>query len=168
MIEIIVACGKQGEIGKDGKLLWSLKDDLKYFKEVTDGHTVVMGYETYKSIGKPLPNRRNIVISKKHKDELKEGSGVTCISENAVNQILKINNMFPSEKIFIIGGQSIYNMFADVASKLHITIVNAVFKDADRHFPVYRLKHADIKAVLKKEKDENNEYDFTTYLIERK
>ena len=87
---------------------------------------------------------------------------------NAVNQILKINNRFPSEKIFIIGGQSIYNMFADVASKLHITIVDAVFKDADRHFPIYSLKYADINTVLKKEKDDNNEYDFITYLIERK
>lgn len=166
MIEMIVACGKNGEIGKQGKLMWTLKEDLKYFKKVTEGNTVVMGYDTYKSIGKPLPNRENIVVSRKHVKELEE-KNIICIDKDPLMHILDMENENPNKKIIIIGGESIYNLFINVAERLHITIVNSDFPDADKHFPLEKIENKVHKELFKKEKDNENEYDFTTYIVDK-
>lgn len=129
MISIIGAVGKNNEIGKDNKLLWNLPADLKHFKEITTGHPVIMGQKTFQSIGKPLPNRRNIVLTLDNN-----------YKENDIeifHSIEELENNLKNEKdeIFIIGGGTIYNLFIDKADKLYITHVDASFPDADTFFP---------------------------------
>jgi dihydrofolate reductase len=129
MISIIGAIGKNNEIGKGNKLLWNLPTDLKHFKEITTGHPVVMGQKTFQSIGKPLPNRRNIVLTL---DNNFKENGIEVF-----HSIEELENNFKNEKdeVFIIGGGTIYNLFIDKVDKLYITHVDASFPDADTFFP---------------------------------
>ena len=127
-ISIIVAVGKNLEIGKDNQLLWHISEDLKYFKKVTSGKTIVMGNNTWQSLPfKPLPKRQNIVLSRQ-KDLQIEGAVV--VSE--INQLSQFLN--PEEEAFVIGGAMIYKQFMEIADKIYITRVNQNF-DADTFFP---------------------------------
>ena len=128
-ISIIGAIGKNNEIGKDNKLLWHLPSDLKHFKEITTGHIVVMGQKTFQSIGKPLPFRRNIVLSL---DNNFKAEGVEVFHSK---KELEDNLKDEDGEIFIIGGGTIYNLFIDKADKSYITHIDASFKDADTFFP---------------------------------
>ena len=101
MITIIAAIGKNNELGKDNQLLWHLPADLKHFKNLTSGHPIIMGRKTYESIGKPLPNRTNIVVSRKE-DWFEEGILIVPSLKDAIKHAKKIN-----ENIFIIGGGEI-------------------------------------------------------------
>ena len=103
MMTIIVAMGKNRAIGKDNQLLWHLPNDLKHFKELTLGHPIIMGRKTYESIGKPLPNRTNIVVSRK-KDWFEEGILIVGTLKEALKFAKKID-----ENFFIIGGGNIYD-----------------------------------------------------------
>ncbi len=124
MINIIVACDKNNVIGNKGKIPWHLKCDFANFKKITSGHTVVMGRKTFESIGKPLPNRKNIVLTK---DRDWKADGVTVLYDPNVVLNLK-------EDIFILGGEKIYSWFSTVASKYYITRVNAN-TEGDAFFP---------------------------------
>ena len=97
MITIVVAMGKNREIGVDNQLLWHLPKDLKHFKELTSGHPIIMGRKTYESIGKPLPNRTNIVISRKN-DWFEEGILIVGSIKEALKFAKKID-----ENVFVIG-----------------------------------------------------------------
>ena len=101
MITIIVAMGKNREIGADNQLLWHLPKDLKHFKELTSGHPIIMGRKTYESIGKPLPNRTNIVISRKN-DWFEEGILIVGSIKEALKFAKKID-----ENVFINGSDNI-------------------------------------------------------------
>jgi len=117
MIYGIVAMAKNGVIGVDGKIPWHIKEDMAFFKKVTSSHTVVMGGNTYRSIGKPLPNRRNIVISNTIKDdriEIWNNSFIDFV--NAVNYL--------SSDVFIIGGAKIYDLYFDVIQGWYTTIID--------------------------------------------
>ena len=149
MITLIAAIGLNCELGKDNKLLWNLKDDLQYFKNVTTNHTVVMGFNTYKSFGKPLANRKNIVLTRNHKDDLPDN--VTVL--DSIAEVLKIE-----EDIYIIGGSQIYRQMLPFADKILLTIVDAHFPEADTFFPRLPDGWKCVSKVLK-EKDERNEYD---------
>lgn len=124
MVTMIAAMGLNREIGKDNKLLWNLPQDLKRFKELTTGKTVVMGRKTYESIGRPLPNRRNIVLSK-DKDLLIPG----CEVFDSVLEVLGLGD------ITVIGGEEIYKLFLPFTRKLELTVVLDTFSDADTFFP---------------------------------
>lgn len=153
MISIIVAYDKNMAIGKDNQLCWRQSDDLKRFKELTTGKTVVMGRKTFESIGKPLPNRRNIVITRQ--DIKIEGVEV-------VNSIEEIKNI--DGDIFIIGGGEIYKISLILADVILATEINCEI-DADTWFP-------EIESTWKKQSSENysadekNEFDynFVTYI----
>ena len=108
MFSIIVAIGKNREIGKGNKLLWHIPEDLKNFKEITTGKTVIMGRKTFESIGRPLPNRKNIVLSKNGDKESFEQKGIK-LYQNLENLIADYKNY--EEEIFIIGGEQIYREF---------------------------------------------------------
>ena len=112
MITIIAAIGKNNELGKDNQLLWHLPADLKHFKNLTSGHPIIMGRKTYESIGKPLPNRTNIVVSRKD-DRFEEGILIVPSLKDAIKHAKKIN-----ENIFIIGGGEIYRNTIDMADRL--------------------------------------------------
>ena len=123
MVTLIAACAKNRAIGKDNKLLWHLPSDLKRFKRLTTGKTVVMGRKTYESIGKPLPNRKNIILTN-NKDLVIEGCEV-------INSISELNLM---EDIVIIGGEQIYNLFIDYADVIELTLIDKEF-EGDAFFP---------------------------------
>jgi dihydrofolate reductase len=122
MITIVVAMGKNREIGADNQLLWHLPKDLKHFKELTSGHPIIMGRKTYESIGKPLPNRTNIVISRKN-DWFEEGILIVGSIKEAMKFAKKID-----ENVFIIGGGTIYEQTIDLADQLEVTLVDATLK----------------------------------------
>lgn len=123
MINIIVAYDKNLAIGKDNTLVWRQSADLKRFKELTSGHTVVMGRKTYESIGKPLPNRRNIVITRQD---------IKIDGVEIVNSIEDIRNI--KEDVFIIGGGEIYKSCLILADRIFATEIDCEI-EADTWFP---------------------------------
>lgn len=157
---IVVAMGSNNEIGKENQLLWHLPKDLKHFKDLTSGHPIVMGRKTYESIGKPLPNRTNIVVSRK-KDWFEEGILIVGSLKEALKFAKKID-----ENFYVLGGGNIYEQTIDLADRLEVTEVKATL-DADTFFPKINPK------VWKKvneechEKDEKNSYDFCFQTFER-
>ena len=147
MINIIVAASLNNVIGKDNKLLWRQSADLKRFKELTTGKTVVMGRKTFDSIGKPLPNRRNIVITR----QSIQIPG--CEMVNSLEEALKLDN-----EIFIIGGGEIYQKSIILADKIFLTLIETEI-EGDTHFPVL----GDEWKIESKEvflKDEKNQFDY--------
>jgi dihydrofolate reductase len=119
MISMIVAMDKNRTIGINNRLPWRLPADLAYFKRVTLGHTVIMGRKTYESIGKPLPGRTNIVLTR-DKDYVAEG----CTVCHSVDKVLKIKH---NGDVFVIGGANIYNEFFNYADKLYVTLIDEEF-----------------------------------------
>lgn len=147
MINIIVAASLNNVIGKDNKLLWRQSADLKRFKELTTGKTVVMGRKTYDSIGKPLPNRRNIVITR----QSIQIPG--CEMVNSLEDAIKLDN-----EIFIIGGGEIYQKSIILADKIFFTLIQTEV-EGDTYFPVL----GDEWKIESKEdflKDEKNQFDY--------
>jgi dihydrofolate reductase len=130
MIIGIVAISKNFAIGKDGKLPWHYGADLKFFKETTTGNAVVMGANTWRSIGKPLPNRLNIVLSRSGNVDTPP-SVMKLSSKAEVVELAKYLN----RDVFIIGGAAIYNDFADVIQQWIVTFVPADIADADTFLP---------------------------------
>jgi dihydrofolate reductase len=161
MITIVVAMGLNNGIGANNQLLWHLPKDLKHFKEITTGHPIIMGRKTYESIGKPLPNRTNIVVSTK-KDWFEEGILIVGSLKEAIKFAKKMD-----EEIFIIGGGNIYEQAIDLAEKLEVTQVNAELK-ADVFFPKINPKIWNKTNEISHEKDEKNEYYFSFQTYERK
>ena len=158
-LSIIVAIGKNNEIGKDNNLLWRLSDDLKRFKQITTGHTIVMGRKTFESLPKgALPNRRNIVLTKQNINI----EGVEIVHSKA--ELFSI--IAPDEKVFIIGGASIYESFINEADTMHLTKVNASF-DADVYFP--NFDETQWQLITKEEfsANEKNEYAYTYQYLKR-
>lgn len=123
-VNLIVAMGQDGAIGIDGNLIWNLPGDLKRFKSLTLGHPVIMGRKTWESLPKrPLPGRRNIILSRS-KDFTAEGAEIA----NSLEEAFKMTS---GEQPFIIGGAEIYNAFIPYTSRLYLTLVDDVCKEAD-------------------------------------
>ena len=142
IISIIAAIGKNNELGKNNTLLWHLPADMKHFKEITSGHTVIMGRKTFESIGQPLPNRRNIVVTR---DEKYKAENIEIT--HSLEEAFKIERTSPqpspyqgegaknNEEVFVIGGAEIYKQALEYAQKLYITQIEAEDKDANVFFP---------------------------------
>ncbi|WBX95971.1 dihydrofolate reductase [Chryseobacterium gambrini] len=160
MTTIVVAMGEKNEIGFENQLLWHLPKDLKHFKEITSGHPVIMGRKTYESIGKPLPNRTNIVVSRKT-DWFEEGILIVGSIKEAVKFAKKID-----EEIFIIGGGKIYEQTMDIVDKLEVTLVKTDL-EADTFFPKIDPRIWKKTDEICHEKDEKNQYDFCFQTFER-
>ena len=152
--------GEKNEIGSNNQLLWHLPKDLKHFKDLTSGHPVIMGRKTYESIGKPLPNRTNIVISRQ-KDWFEEGILIVGSIKEAVKFARKID-----EEVFIIGGGNIYEQTMDITDKLEVTLVKADL-EADTFFPKIDNKIWMKTQEVCHEKDEKNPYDFCFQTYEK-
>jgi dihydrofolate reductase len=127
MLSIIVAADRNNVIGKDNALIWHLPNDLRYFKEKTTGHAVIMGRRTFDSVGKPLPNRRNIIITRNTGFKA-EGCEVVTSLEAALAL------MNPDEENFIVGGEEIYRQALPLADRVYLTRIHHEF-EGDRHFP---------------------------------
>ena len=160
MISLIAAIGKNNEIGKKNGLLWNLPADLKHFRDITRGHTVIMGQKTFESIGNPLPNRRNIVVTR---NDSFAHAGIE-ISKSLEDTIQPLENT--DEEVFVIGGGEIYKQSIEKADKLYITYVNENFPDADAFFPFIDNKIWQKTKSEKRPKDDLNKYDleFTEYV----
>lgn len=158
MVNIIAAVSNNGVIGIDNKLPWHLPADLKHFKELTTGHTVVMGRKTFESIGKPLPSRTNIVLTR---DRSFKHDGVLVTHDfNTIYNLKK--------EVFVIGGKDIYELFINEADKLYITRVHANVH-GDTYFP-YIPKHFELKSYRYRRSDDKNIYDidFCVYVKQQK
>jgi len=159
MITIIAAIAKNNALGKDNKLIWYLPADLKRFKQVTLNHHIIMGRKTFESLGKPLPNRTSIIISR-NKNYKVEG----CIVVNSLEEAIKA--AAKDENPFILGGAEIYRQAIDIADKLDLTFVHHTF-DADAFFPKIdttiwkETSRQDFKA------DEKNKYAYSFVSFER-
>lgn len=155
MITVIAAIAENNALGKNNDLIWHLPADLKRFKTVTTGNYILMGRNTFESIGKPLPNRTTIIITR-NKNYFKDG----CLIAHSLEEALEIAK--EQEQIFIIGGAQIYKetLAKDLADQLDITLVHKEF-DADVYFPIIdkklwkEIKREDFKA------DEKNKYDYS-------
>ena len=146
-ISLIAAIGKNRELGKDNKLLWHIPEDLKRFKELTNGHPIIMGRKTFESIGRVLPNRLNVVITR---DPNFKVEGVVVV--HSLKEAIETGSKYHEKKdihnteykildtdeneIFIIGGGQIFEQAMGIADKLYLTIVDGEF-EADTYFPEY-------------------------------
>ncbi len=156
MIKIIVAISKNRVIGSNNQLLWKLSSDLKRFKELTTDNPIVMGRKTYESIGKPLPNRRNIIITRNN-DYKVEG----CETVSSIEEAL----LLTGNNCFIIGGGEIYRQSIDIADKIYLTLVHKDF-EGDTTFPELSKEWAKISRKDFKS-DEKNECDYSFIEYER-
>ncbi|OGI86151.1 dihydrofolate reductase [Candidatus Nomurabacteria bacterium RIFCSPLOWO2_01_FULL_39_17] len=159
MISIIAAIGKNNELGKNNSLVWNMPADMQYFRNKTKGHTVIMGRKTFESIGRPMPNRKNIIITR---DENYLHHGIDAV--HSLDEALKLASEKEAE-IFIIGGAEIYRQSMNLADRLYITHIEAEDKDADTFFPeiipvvwnkISREEH-------KKDKENPFDYIFSVY-----
>ncbi len=149
MISIIVAYDKNKAIGKDNKLCWKQSADLKRFKELTTGKTVVMGRKTFESIGKPLPNRRNIVLTRQD------------INIDGVEIIKSIEDIKGIEgDIIIIGGGEIYKNCLILADKIFATEIDCEI-EADTWFPNFSENDWVIESIERHKADEKNEFNYS-------
>ena len=154
---MIVAVDEKRAIGKDNQLLWHIPEDLKHFKELTTDHTVIMGENTFHSIGRPLPNRKNIVVT------LDESfTAIGCLMAHSINEALEIARTNEKEEVFIIGGASIYKQFLPIVTRLYLTLVEGEH-EADTFFPDY----SDFVRTIGEEKMDNGKYKFTFFVLER-
>jgi len=160
IISIIVAIAENNAIGKGNQLLWRMPADLKHFKNATTGHTVIMGRKTFDSVGKPLPNRRNIVITR-NTDLKIDGVEIVNTLEKAVSLC---NN---DEEVFIVGGAEIYKMAMDRTDKIYLTVIHGVF-DADTFFPEIDLDIWKETEIVDNNADEKNPFDYTFSTYVRK
>lgn len=131
ILSLICSIAENRAIGKNNQLLWNIPEDLLYFKKITLGHVVIMGERTFRSIGKELPGRTNIIITRDLSFKV-EG----CIVCHSIKEALLEAKKIEKEEIFIIGGASVYEQTIKMADKLYLTIVEGNF-DGDVFFPNY-------------------------------
>lgn len=156
-ISLIAAISENRVIGKDNALLWHISEDLKRFKELTKGHPVIMGRKTYESIGRLLPNRKNIIITRDVDYKL-EGAVIVNSLEEALRQAQSIS----TDEIFIIGGGQIFEQAIQIADKLYLTIVHTTI-EGDTFFPDY----SQFSKVISKKDSSNEEFSYTFLDLEK-
>lgn len=159
MISLVAAMDKNNVIGYNNDMPWSLPNDLKHFKEVTSHSTIIMGRKTYESIGRPLPNRRNIILSR--------SSYQTDDDVEVISSIDNIKELAKEEEVFVIGGGIIYEQVIPYADRLYITRIDADFK-GDTYFP--QFSEAEWQIIDEKDgiQNEDNKYDHKFYTYSRK
>jgi len=158
-ISIIVAFANNRVIGKDNQLIWHLPNDLKHFKAVTSGHPVIMGRKTYESIGRLLPNRKNIIVTRNTAYQV-EGAHVFNSLEAAIESCIG------EEEIFIIGGSEIYGQALTLAHKLYITEVLHEF-EGDAFFPEINFEEWKVISEENGILDEKNKWEHRFKLYHR-
>lgn len=160
-ISIIVACANENVIGKNNKLLWYLPNDLKHFKELTTGHCILMGRKTYQSIGKALPNRTNMIVSKNLNFVAQD-----CIVFSDIKEAIQKAIELCEKELFIIGGEQIYKYCLPFVDKIYVTKIDHNF-EGDAYFD-YTINEIEWNIVSKNSflPDEKNKYtyDFIEYV----
>jgi dihydrofolate reductase len=157
-MKAIVAVDKNWSIGKDNQLLFKIPEDMKFFRNLTTGNIVVMGSKTFESIGKPLPNRVNMILTRLPR-KYGDIENVEAYSKDDMERILRLEKHVP---IFIIGGESVYNLFIDEVDEIYVTKLEKEY-DADKHFINLEADHR-----FKKAEDlQNGEYEGSKFTISR-
>ncbi|MDA7025710.1 dihydrofolate reductase [Bacillus sp. CLL-7-23] len=160
MISFIFAMDRNNLIGQNNDLPWHLPEDLKYFKKVTSGHPVIMGRKTFESIGKPLPNRRNIVVTSNRNITIPD-----CEILYSVQEIVKFASK--EEECFVIGGSTLYRELFPFAEKLYMTKIDEAF-EGDRYFPEFAENEWEMVSRKKGLKDDKNPYNYEFLVYQRK
>ena len=161
-LSIIVAMAENRAIGKNGNLIWHNSRDLKQFKNITTGHTIVMGYKTYLSLPnqKALPNRRNIILSS-HMETAPEGFELAD-SIAAVLEMVK-----DEDEVFIIGGGTVYEQFLPITNRIYLTRIGRSF-EADTYFPFINLNEWDTTDLDVVDDDPQVDYPYRFEVLDRK
>ncbi len=156
-ISMIVAVDEVRAIGKDNRLLWNIPEDLQRFKRLTTGHAIIMGENTYHSIGRPLPNRTNIVVTL---DQNLVLPGVLVV--HSLDEALAVARGQEAEEVFVIGGASIYKQMLPRVERLYLTLVEGTH-DADTFFPDY----AEFGNIVSQEAGKDENHPHTYFILER-
>ncbi len=155
---IIAAIGKNNELGRDNKLIWHLPNDLKFFKEMTMGKTIIMGRKTFESLPHMLPNRNHIVLSSSNEFP----SEVTVYK--SIDELKRaLDNI--NEEAFIIGGASVYKTFIDYSDKMYLTLIDEECLDADAYFPEFNESDWDQELI---DSNEENNIKYKHILFKKK
>lgn len=161
-ISIVVAQDQEGGIGKDNQLPWHLSADLKHFKNITTGHHMLMGRKTYESIGKPLPNRVSIVLTRNKTIEFPEG----VIKVSSVEEGIEVAKQAGEEELFMVGGGQLYKTSLEMVDTIHLTKVETRV-EADTFFPI--LKEEEWEELKKEsfEAKEKNKFNYHFITLKR-
>lgn len=150
-ISAIAAIDSNRGIAKNGHIPWNIPDDMRHFKEITTGHTVIMGRKTFDSIGKPLPNRTNIIITRNSSLIIPE-----CIIANSIEEAIHKAKKIELSEIFIIGGAQVYTNALPYTQRLYLTLIEKSF-DCDTFFPDY----SEFKNIISTEKKEFGDINYS-------
>ena len=156
-INLIAAVGRNLELGKDNHLIWHIKEDLEFFKEKTMGKTIVMGIKTFESLPKMLPGRKHIVLSRKTTNFPKQ-----VIVYKSLQELLE---QLQEQEIFVIGGEQIYTLFLEYATKIYLTEIEAEELKADAFFP--KLKEEEWKKNILTDYQQPMSYKHVEYIKKR-
>jgi dihydrofolate reductase len=156
-LSIIAAVAENRAIGKNNQLLWHIPEDMRHFRELTTGHVVIMGQKTYESIGRPLPNRTNIVLTQDKNFEA--GGCVVCYS---LEESLARAKELEQEEVFVIGGGMVYQQTLPLADRLYLTLVRGDF-EGDVFFPDY----SEFQRELSREEKKYGQYRYDFLVLER-
>lgn len=161
LVSIIVALSQNRVIGREGQIPWRLSQDLKLFKQTTMGHCILMGRKTFESIGRPLPGRPNLVLTRKP-----DWSAEGCTRIAKLEEGIAWAKALPETELFIIGGGEVYRMAMDLADRIYLTEVKTIMK-GDTYFPDLLAHNWQEKKRVPYLADEKNQYDFDFVLLER-
>ena len=168
MLSLIVAVAQNNAIGRNNELLWHISEDLKYFKSTTTGHPVIMGRKTYESIGRPLPGRRNIVLTRGTLEipPVKNPQTTSMEVLNSLDEVYAIAQ--GEEEFFVMGGGMLYNETFGKADFLYLTRIYAIAEDADTFFPEVDEMEWDVVRESQLLHDEENDIDFKFIVYKRR
>ncbi|WP_185873449.1 dihydrofolate reductase [Blattabacterium cuenoti] len=159
-ITLIASVSKNGFIGKENKLMWNFPNDLNRFRKLTLGKPIIMGRKTFDSIGKILPGRKNIVLTRNKSSKLKKIKKIKIIhSENEINKL-------PYKDIFIIGGEEVYHKMIKTANLIELTLIHKNF-NGDSKFPKINVKYWKIIKEYFYKKDKKHFYDYSFITLKR-
>lgn len=162
-VNLVVAMSRNGVIGRNNQLPWRLPGDLAYFKSVTWGHPILMGRKTYESIGRPLPGRLNLVLTR---SQQWRADGVTVVG-NVEQGLSEAAGKSDSGQLMVIGGENVYRQFLPLADRLFITLVDAEI-EGDAHFPSVDWSNWQRTHTEPHSADERNPYEYAFDVYERK
>ena len=162
LTSLVAALSENRVIGKDNRLPWNLPDDMKHFREVTEGKPIIVGQKTLESIGKPLPNRMNIVLVRE-----KDRSIPGCVTVHSIEEALEA--VKDAKEVVVIGGASVYEQFLEqgLIDRMYLTIIHANV-EGDAYFPEFHLADWEETHHIHHFKDERHAYDFSFVTLEKK
>jgi len=162
MISLVAALSENRVIGKDNRLPWHLPDDMKHFREITEGKPIIVGRKTFESIGKPLPNRTNIVLVRE-----KDSSIPGCVTVHSIEEALEAAK--DAKEVVVIGGASVYKQFLEqrLIDRMYLTIVHDNV-EGDAYFPEFNLANWEETQHIHHPADEKHPHEFSFVTLERR